>query len=259
MGVFLSGETIRARVVEQAGTWFGSSATEVVEQVVDQISLLSFDSLIILPTVLMLLFGATAIFANVQAALNDIWRLEPQSGIVKNLVRTRVMAVLMLLVLGGTVVLSVLLSTGAQLLLPHLPQGLAETLRLGQLVEVGVTLLVLWLLLSLTFAILPDARIAWGDVWVGAGFTAILLYLGKLVLGFYLGRADMASAFGAAGSLFTLLLWIYYSAQIFFLGAVFTRVWADKHGAQVRPESYAAFVETRAVVREGGEPSPESA
>ena len=250
-GSLLGREAVRGPVLEQAGILLGPSAREVIREVLDQISLLTFDSFIVVPTVLLLLLGATAVFVNIQGALNEIWRLQPQSGLVRNLVRSRAMSVLMLVVLGGAVLLSALLSGLSQALVPYVPDAVAETLRLGRLVEGGVTFVILWLLLTSTFTILPDARIAWRDVWLGAGVTALLLYLGQALMGLYLGKADLGSAFGAAGSLFTLLVWIYYSAQIFFLGAVFTRVWADLHGASVQPEDYAARVETRTVPRNG--------
>lgn len=252
-GWLLGREATRTRAVEQAAEWLGPNAEQVVREVLEQVSLLTFDSVLIIPTVLILLLGATAVFANVQAALNDIWGLEARSGAVKNLIRTRLMSLLMILVLGGAVILSVFLSTVSQVLLPYLPETLADTLRLGQLVDVGVSLAVLWFLLTMTFTILPDARLAWKDVWVGAGFTAVLLYLGKALLGIYFGHASLGSAFGAAGSVFSLLVWIYYSAQIFFLGAVFTRVWADQHGARVRPEPYAVRVVRRKVERKDEE------
>jgi membrane protein len=249
LGTILGRGAVRREVVSQTHEWLGAGTAQVVRQVMDRLQVLSFESPFIIPSMLMLLVGATAVFANVQAALNHIWRVEPQSGIVRNLLRTRLMSIAMIFVLAGVMVLSVVLSAAAEATLPHIPDAVASTIRPGLLADGAVTLVVLWVLLSLTFAILPDARIAWRDVWAGAGVTAVLLYVGKFVLGFYFGHADLGSAFGAAGSVFTFLVWIYYSAQVFFLGAIFTRVWADQHGAPLRPESYASFVETRTVRR----------
>lgn len=249
LGTVLGRATVRREVVSQTGEWLGQGTAEVVRQVMDRLQALSFESLFIIPTIIMLLVGATAVFANVQAALNHIWHVEPQSGIVKNLLRTRLVSVAMIFVLAGAMVLSVVLSAAAEAILPHIPDAVAGSIRPGLWADGVVTLLALWVLLTLTFAILPDARIAWRDVGVGAGVTAVLLYLGKYVLGFYFGHADLGSAFGAAGSVFTLLVWVYYSAQVFFLGAIFTRVWAEERGAPLRPESYASFVETRTVRR----------
>lgn len=265
LGRLLGAEATRNQVAEQAGVWFGANAESVVTQVVDRLSLLSFDSLWVVPTVLLLLFGATAVFVNIQNALNDIWGLQAQSGMVRNQLRSRVMAILMLVVLAGAIVLSTLLSTVAQVALRSLPETVSTPVLLGQAVDLTVTLAVLTLLVSLTFMILPDARIALRDVLVGAFFTAVLLYLGKLVLGLYFRNADLGSAFGAAGSIFTFLVWIYYSAQIFLVGAIFTRSWSDLHGSRVKPESYATFVEERTVDESGhrgprgDDPAPESA
>jgi membrane protein len=262
VGRLLGREATKEEVVEQAGFWLGTNARSVVAEVVDRLSLLTFDSLWVVPTVLLLLFGATAFFANIQVALNDIWRLKPQSGVVKNVIRTRLLAVLMLLGLATAILLSVLLSATAQVALRLLPDPLSGPILMGRIAEAFITLGVLTFLLSLTFMVLPDAKIAWRDVLVGSFATAILLYLGKLVLGVYVGNADLGSAFGAAGSVFTLLVWIYYSAQIFLVGAIFTHTWADLHGSKVRPEPYATLVEERAISTPGRReavPSPEGA
>ncbi|MEJ2539451.1 MAG: YihY/virulence factor BrkB family protein [Gemmatimonadota bacterium] len=247
VGRLFGTEAAKERVAQQAGVWLSPNAESVVRQVLDRLSLLTFESVWVVPTILLLLFGATALFANIQTALNDIWGLKPQSGMVRNLVRTRVMAVLMLGVLAGAVLLSTVLSAVAQTALRFVVDPAATPWLLGRGLEAVVTLTVLTVLLSLTFTILPDARIAWRDVLVGSLFTAVLLYLGKLFLGLYFRNADLGSAFGAAGSVFSLLVWTYYSAQIFLVGAIFTRSWADLHGSQVKPESYATFVETRVV------------
>lgn len=247
VGHLLGRKATQERVVEQARFWLGDEAATVVGEVVGRLSLLAFDSLWVVPTVLLLLFGATAFFANIQIALNDIWGLKPQSGVVRNLVRTRILAVFMLVALAFAIVLSVVLGAAGQVALQLLPDPVTTTLLVGQLVEASITLAVWTLLLSLTFVVLPDARIAWKDVLVGSVFSAVLLYIGKLLLGLYFANADLGSAFGAAGSVFSLLVWTYYSAQIFLVGAIFTRNWADLHGSTVRPEPYATFVEERVV------------
>lgn len=251
VGRLLGREATKEEIVEQAGLLLGGNARSVVADIVDSLSLLTFDSIWVVPTVLLLLFGATAFFVNIQGALNDIWRLKPQSGVIKNLIRTRILAVLMLLGLAIAILLSVLLSAAAQIALRLLPDPLSGPILVGRLVEALVTLGVLTFLLSLTFMVLPDAKIAWKDVLLGSFATAILLYLGKLLLGLYVGSADLGSAFGAAGSVFTFLVWIYYSAQIFLVGAIFTHSWADLHGSRVRPEPYATLVEERVVSTPG--------
>lgn len=256
VGRLLGRRATQDRVVEQAGFWLGGQAETVVGEMVARLSLLTFDSFWVIPTVLLLLFGATAFFANIQIALNDIWGLKPQSGVVRNLVRTRVLAAVMLLVLAFAIVLSVLLSAAVQMALQILPEPVATTLLLGRLLEAGITLGILTLLLSLTFMVLPDAQIEWRDVLVGSFFTAVLLYIGKMILGLYFANADLGSAFGAAGSVFSLLVWIYYSSQIFLVGAIFTRTWADLHGSTVKPEPYATFVEERVIAT--SDPEPES-
>ena len=103
-------------------------------------------------------------------------------------------------------------------------------------IDVAMSLAVITLLFAMIFKILPDVKVAWGDVWIGAAATAVLFTLGKLAIGFYLGHSDVGSAYGAAGSLIVILVWIYYSAQILFLGAEFTQVYANRYGSRIRPD-----------------------
>jgi membrane protein len=167
--------------------------------------------------------GATALFARLQEALNTIWYATPQHTGLMGFLRSRGLSLLLVIGAGATVVASLLLSSilagladrfGAQILLRT-----AE--RLGSL---GI----LTLLFAALYRTLPDAPVRWADVWLGAGVAAVLTTLGTWGLGWYLGHASVTSAYGAAGALAAFLLWVYYSAQIFFLGAELTTVYARR-------------------------------
>lgn len=183
-----------------------------------------------------LLFGASAVFVELQAALNSIWNVppDPTSGIweyAKKRFFTFVLVLGVALLLLASLVLSALLSIASNYFAYLLP-GNTVVLEAINFVVSGV---VIALLFALVFKVIPDANVAWHDVWPGAFTTALLFSVGKLVLGWYLGRASVASPYGAAGSVMVLVIWVYYAAQIFFFGAEFTHVFAQYRRTQCAP------------------------
>lgn len=186
-----------------------------------------------------LLFGAVGAFVELQNALNRIWEVAPdpdRSGIM-NFLWQRVMSFGMLLTIAFLMLVSLLVSAlieafgGA--LDTMLPGALSGVVL--QIITAAVSFGVITMLFALLFMYVPDAEIRWKDVWVGAAVTALLFVIGKFALGLYLGRSDPGNAFGAAGALALLLVWIYYSAVILFLGAEFTQAWATRHGEGIQP------------------------
>ncbi len=184
-----------------------------------------------------LLLGAAGLFGQLQSSLNVVWGVRGRSTGIRNMAKQRALTFLM--VLGMGVLLLLLLAMGTALAAiaaffgSMLPAGLGGFLP--QTVDFLVSFAVITVLFAAIFRFLPDTTVAWRDVWLGALFTALLFTLGKLGLSFYLGRASIGSAFGAAGSLVVLLVWIYYSAQIFLFGAEFTQVYANKYGPRAVP------------------------
>lgn len=193
-----------------------------------------------------LLFGATTAFGELQNALNRAWRVEPDPsrGILRNFLAKRVFSLGMVLVLAFLLLVSLALSAvlvafGDALFAP-LPDGSGKTLLQG--LNFAVTYAVIALLFAAMFKVIPDAEVAWSDVWRGALVTALFFILGKLLLGIYLGSTDPGHAYGAAGSLAVILVWVYYSAMILLFGAEFTRVWAERYGRGIRPSPGAVQV-----------------
>jgi membrane protein len=185
---------------------------------------------------LVLLFGASGVFGELQAALNTVWGVEPRPGrgvwgILRDrfLSFTMVMGVAFLLLVS--LVLSAALSAVGAFFSGLLPGG--ETL--WQLVNNGISLGVITLLFALLFKVVPDVEVPWRGVWFGAVVTALLFTAGKYALGLYLGRASVASPYGAAGSLVVFVIWVYYATQILLLGAEFTQVYARRKGTPVEP------------------------
>lgn len=199
----------------------------------------------------MLLVGATGLVAQLQSALNDTWEVKPDpeaSGIKTFLVKRLLslgmicgIAFLLLVSLMATAVLSAAGDTIAG----FLPESWSGALL--QSINVGVSLLVIGLMFAAMFKFLPDAEIKWSDVGVGAAVTAVLFVAGKYGLGAYLGSKNTDSAYGAAGSLALILIWVYYSSMIFLFGAELTQVWAKQRGSGVRPAEGAVKVEENIV------------
>jgi membrane protein len=185
-----------------------------------------------------LLAGATGVVGELQDALNTIWKLAPKPNRgLWGVIRTRMLSIAMILALGFLLLVSLVVSAALSAITGWLHGWLGNIVWVGWLVDGVVALTVISTLIALIYKILPDARVRWRDVWVGAGVTAVLFLLGKYLIGLYVGKASVASAFGAAGSLAVLLVWIYYSAQIVLLGAELTRLYANRYGAKVQPNS----------------------
>jgi membrane protein len=202
-----------------------------------------------LPTilsVLALLLGATGVFGQLQAALNKAWGVapDPEKGGIKNMLLKRVFGIGMVLglafILLVSLVISAMLSAFGEELGRFLPSGLSAPVL--EAINFAGSLAVIAFLFGAIFKVLPDAEISWRDVTVGAVVTALLFVAGKFALGLYLGRSNPGEAFGAAGALALMLVWIYYSSMIVLLGAEFTQVWAERHGSGIVPEKGAVRV-----------------
>jgi len=201
--------------------------------------------------ILTLAFGATAAFASLQYALNRIWSVEPDPdrGTIRNFLTRRVFSFGVILAVGFLMLVSLSVSTALAAVGTRLEMLLGWSETLLWAVNVVGTIAVITTLFACMFKWIPDVKVVWRDVWVGAAFTAVLFVLGKEAIGLYLGSKDPGSAYGAAGSLALLMLWVYYSSMIMLLGAELTRNWEERYGSGVRPTSGAVEVieETRHV------------
>ena len=261
-GLIWDPQQIEGQIEQQIGSTLGPEGAEQIRSMLRSadrpggngtlMTVLSIGGLII---------GATGAFGQLQAALNKAWEVkkDPDKVGILAIVMKRVLSFGMILVivflLLVSLALSAFLSAAGSALSDLLPGGLGA----GALwaFNIGLSLLVITLLFMAMFKVLPDAKIAWSDVWRGALVTAALFVLGKFLLGFYISRSDPGSAFGAAGSLAVILVWIYYSAMIFLLGAEFTQVYANRRGGGIQPDDDAVRVveEVRREPARSGAPS----
>jgi len=196
------------------------------------------------------LFGASGVFGQLQDALNTVWGIKAKPGLgIWGFLRARFVSFTMV---GGicflllvSLVIEALLKAFSHYVQTALPGGFGIALTIYLLFDFAIVTL----LFAMIFKFLPDAKIRWGDVWIGAAMTALFFGIGKWALGLYLGSGAAGSAYGAASSLITLLLWIYYSSQILLFGAEFTQVYADQLGHKVTPSAYAVPVEVHRIER----------
>jgi membrane protein len=190
--------------------------------------------------VVLLLFGAGGVMGQFQYSLNRIWdvKTKADSGWWP-VIRARFLSYAMLLVIGFLLLVSLVLTTVLSAMTGYLGQIMPAAAALWPMVDILVSFIFVTALFALIYKVLPDARITWTDVWVGAAMTSILFSVGKFLIGLYLGKSGVSSTYGAAGSLVTILLWVYYSALIFFYGAEITRVYATEYGSGLRPTEIA--------------------
>ena len=233
---------VQARILREVEGMVGTGGADLVKEMLTSSSHPDAGLLPTLLGVAGLLFGATTVFAQLQDALNTIWEVESTVGGVKGVVVTRLMSFALILLVGflllALLVISALLSA-----LDSFVAGITPGMQfLFRLLDLLVSFGIITLLFAMIYRYLPDVEIGWRDVWTGAAVTAILFTLGKYALGAYMAHSSTGSAYGAAGSLAALFVWIYYSAQLVFFGAEFTQVYARRYGSRIQPADYAIHI-----------------
>ncbi|MEM8805596.1 MAG: YihY/virulence factor BrkB family protein [Cyanobacteria bacterium P01_G01_bin.38] len=233
-GAFFEQEAVQGELVGQLQGLVGRQGAEVIQSVITNTQTSAANGFwATVMSMALLIFGASGVFSQLQASLNQIWNVKPSGQGIAYVVRTRLLSFAMVVVIGFLLMVSLGLSAGLAAL-GHFLSGEAQAWApLWQLGNSILSFAVITLLFALIYKVLPDVTVAWRDVWVGAAMTALLFTLGKLLIGLYLGNSSVGSAYGAAGSLAVILIWIYYSAQILFLGAEFTQVYANRYGSKI--------------------------
>jgi membrane protein len=226
-GYFFGDEAAQGEIVEQLQGLVGPNGAQAIQALLAAARNPSTGLMATLVASVLLLLGATSVFAELKGSLDELWGVsEPCKSAFSLLLRTRLLSFGLVLVLAFLLLVSLVVSAALAMLARyahgHLDSSTVALAMISSLISFGV----IACMFAIIYKTLPDAPLSWRDVWIGATFTAGLFSLGKYVIGLYLGNSGVASGFGAAGSLIALLLWVYYSAQIFFLGAEFTRHYA---------------------------------
>jgi membrane protein len=245
-------EAARNDLHKQIGDTVGKSVAGAIEEVLGNVHRSGGGLLGTAVGVVILLFGASGVFTELQGALNTIWRVKPKPGSgVWGVVRNRLVSFFVVFGTGFFLLASLVLSA----VLEGLERAVGERLAGGEWlwwrVNVAVSFAVVAVLFAMIYKLLPDTNVGWRDVWLGAVIAALLFTVGKYVIGVYLARGAVESAFGAAGSVIVILTWVYYSSQILLFGAEFTRVHARHRGSNIRPTSNAVPVTPDDLARQG--------
>lgn len=241
-GLVLGEASVQSQVKEQLQGFLGPQSTGVVESMM-QHQTKSGGLWTTILGVATLLLGASGVFGQLQDALNTIWEVKSKPGVgFWGFLRHRFLSFGMVLVIGFLLLISMVITTVMSGMMGRLGSILPIPEAAAHALNLVVSFLVISLLFALMFKGLPDVKVPWRDVWVGAFFTSFLFTIGKFLLGLYLGRASTTSSYGAAGAVVLILLWVYYASIIIFLGAEFTQVYAKTLGHTVVPTEYAVPV-----------------
>jgi len=256
-GVFFGDEAARGELSHQLAGVVGEQAGRAIEALVDNAHAPSAGLVGSIVGVAVLLFGASGVFGELQVALNQIWNVKQRPGRgMRGVLRDRFFSFTMVMGVAFLLLVSLVVSAALTTVTTHFEHWLPWA-TLWEVLNALVGLAVSTLLFALIFKVVPDAKIAWRDVWVGAFVTACCFSLGKGALAWYVGRSATVSPFGAAGSLLALTVWVYYSAQILFLGAEFAQVYATRLGRRIEPTKNAMLADQRDAQERGDQGSNE--
>ncbi len=241
---FLAPETATNRIVGEVQNLVGPQGAQAVRQVIESSRGFGKGIWAVSVGIVMVIIGATAVFGQLQSALNHIWdvKSKPDRGVIGSLLVNRLRSFSIAICVGFLLLVSLVISAVITALQDYMNNWLPGMPWLWQTANVVTSFVVIAILFAMIYKFLPDVLISWKDVWIGAAVTALLFTGGKYLIGIYLGHTATASAFGAAGSLVVLLFWVYYSTLIVFLGAEFTQVYARRYGSKIRPQRHAVRV-----------------
>ncbi len=246
-GIFFGKKAIRGEVYEQLNQLVGRTAAVQIQDTIKNIHLTGNNFFATIISIVILLVGATSIFGEVQDSLNKIWGLRIKTKKTWwKLILTRLLSFSLILsicfLLIASLVLNVIVSSFGDFLSRYIHDF---NIYFIETTDAVLSFLVSSFLFSLIFKILPDAKIRWKDVLFGGFITAVFFTLGKLAIGFYLGKSNLTTLYGAAGSVIIIMVWVYYSSIILYLGAEFTKVHANLYGRKIEPNEYAEWIMTQ--------------
>lgn len=239
-GLLLGEKTIREELLRQARDLVGEEGVALLETVATNVSSSGSNLSSLVIGVLLSLIGATTVFAQLQWVMNRVWQVEadPRNAIV-GFLKTRLMSLAIVVGLGFLLLVSLVISAALSAISAYFTDLLPAGEFVWQVLNTVLSIAFYALLLGLLYRFVPDAEVAWQDTVFGAVLTAILLTLGKYLIGLYLGQASVGSAYGAAGSAVIFMVWVYYASLIMVFGAVLTRVIARARGRPLIPSAYA--------------------
>ena len=233
-------EAAQGEIIGQIQGLVGEESAKAIQTMLEEARKPAAGIIATVVAIVLLFLGATGVFAQLQEALNIIWRVEakPEQGMWK-ILKDRFISLLAVLGTGFLLLISLVISAALSAIGTTLEQFLPVPGFLLQLINFLVSFAIVTLLFAMIYKLLPDRSIQWSDVWIGAIITSLLFTIGKFVIGVYLGKSDVGIAYGAAGSLVVMLMWVYYASQIFLFGAEFTAVYTHARGSRLAPSPQA--------------------
>jgi membrane protein len=248
-GQFFGRDAVQGQVYGEIKDMVGSEAALQIQETIKNIHLTKDTPVATTISIIVLLIGGTAMFGEIQDSLNRIWGLKVKAKKTWwKLILSRLLSFSIIISLGFVLMVSLVLNAVIAIIgdrLNHLIAGVDQVFIpvIDNLVTFGITTL----LFAVIFKVLPDAKIKWKDVTVGAFITAILFTLGKIGIGYYLGRSNMATIYGAAGSVIIIMVWAYYTSVILYLGAEVTKVYATQYGSKIQPSDFSEWIITEQI------------
>lgn len=249
VGFFFGKEAMQGKIYSEINGLVGSDAAIQIEQMIQNIHLSSGSKVATIISIIVLIVGATGIFGEMQDSLNKIWGLKIKSTRAWwRIVVDRLISFSLIISLGFVLLVSLMLSAVATVLISKLKELLGSSGESFVLISDNVlSILLSTMIFAIIFKILPDAKIKWKDVLVGALITACLFLFGKILISKYLGASNFSSVYGAAGSVIIIMIWVYYSSAILYLGAVFTKVFAINFGSNIFPNKYSTWIKIKEI------------
>ncbi len=231
-GLAFGHDAAQGAIVAQLSGLMGQQSAEALQSMLRSVHSSGSGTLATIVGIVTLLITASGVFGEMQTSLNAIWKARPNTSAVSRLIRARIVSLGLVMALGFLLMVSLALSAALTAVGSYLNDFFPGIHLLLQILNFIISFLLISLLFAAIYKFLPDTPIAWRDVAIGALATALLFTVGKTLIGLYIGSSQVASSFGAAGALIVILMWIYYSAQIFLLGAEFTKCYAHSHGSK---------------------------
>jgi membrane protein len=251
-GIFFGDEAVRGQIFGQISGLVGSDAAMQIQEIIKNVKLSNSNSYAAAFGITILLIGASGVFAEIQDSINYIWGIEakPKRGMIRYLYN-RLMSFSMIGSVGFLMLVGLIVNSVVDILSKRLTDIFPQnTVFLFYVVNTVIVFSIITLLFTIIFKTLPDGKIALRDCMIGASFTAFLFMIGKFAIGYYLGSYNMASIYGAAGSIIIILVWVYYSAIILYFGAEFTKVFAYTHGKKIIPNRYSIQINKENTIEE---------
>lgn len=245
--LFFGQEAAEGQVFEEINGLIGNSAAAQVQEIIRNVQLKEDNTLALVIGISTLIVGATTVFGDMQHSINRIWEIKPKPkrGWVK-LIKDRLLSSSLILSLGFLLIVSLIINGLIMIFLDYIRSLFSDlAVYLSMLAELIINFMVISLLFGIIFKFLPDVRIRWKDVKAGALFTAVLFMIGRFIIGFYIQFTGPESTYGAAAAIIIILLWVFYTAAILYMGASFTRAYTEFRGARIAPAEFAVHVEER--------------